>query len=195
MAKKRKKYEFKPDPSGSGILSKLYIPRSQRLRMLKWLLYGLVVIGCLVLQDSVLSRFNLLGGVVHLAPAAIILVCVLQGAQTGSVFALVMSMIYVFSGTAPGTYAIAFLTVYSTLLAAFRQSYLRRSFASAWLCSGVAMALYEVSVFLMGLFLTQTHWGRFGVFCMTIGLSVLAMPLIYWIEGLIGRIGGETWKE
>ena len=191
----RKDFDFKPDPSGTGILSKLYLTPRQRQTGLKWLLFALVCVVALVIQASLFSRVTIFGGWLDLAPALIVLICIVQGPVSGSVFALAGSLIYVFSGSAPGTYAIAFITVYASLAAAFRQSYLRRSFSSAWLCAAVAMMLYELSVFAMGMFWGLTYLSRIRVFAMTGGLSILVMPLVYPLLGWIGKIGGETWKE
>ena len=69
----RKKYRFRPDPTGAGIWNKLYITPQQRKIALKWGLYGLICLVCLILQDAVLGRVRLFGGYVDLAPAAIIL--------------------------------------------------------------------------------------------------------------------------
>lgn len=191
----KKKYQFRPDRTGAAVWNKLYITPQQRKTALKWGLYGLVCVAALILQDSLLGRMTLLGGYVDLAPCAIILVCVMQGSETGSLFALTASMIYVFSGSAPETFSIAFITVYAVLVTLFREQFLRRSFSSAWLCSAAAVVGYEISVFLMGLFLGLTYPGRFGVFLMTGLLSMLAVPALYPLLGWIGKIGGETWKE
>ena len=191
----KKKYRFRPDPTGTGVWNKLYITPQQRLTALKWGLYGLVCILALIMQDSFLGRTKIFGGYVDLTPCVIMLVCVMQGAETGCVFSLTASMIYVFSGSAPDTFSIAFITVYGVLLTLFRERFLRRSFSSAWLCAGTAAALYEISIYLMGLFFGLTYPGRIGVFAMSAVDTILVIPLLYPLLGWIGKIGGETWKE
>lgn len=191
----KKKYRFRPDPTGAGVWNKLYITPQQRKTILKWSLYGLVCLLALILQDAFLGRARLFGGYVDLAPAAIILICVMQGVESGSVFALIGSMIFVFSGSAPETFAIAFITVYAVMVTLFREQFLRRSFSSAWLCTAAAVMLYELSVYLLGLFLGLTYPGRIGVFLTGGVLTVLAVPVLYPLLGWIGKIGGETWRE
>ncbi len=191
----KKKYRFRPDPTGAGIWNKLYITPQQRKTALKWGLYGTVCLLCLILQDAFLGRVRLFGGYADLAPAAIILVCVMQGSQSGSLFALIGSMIFVFSGSAPDTFAIAFITVYAVLATLFREQFLRRSFGSAWMCTAAAMVLYELSVYLLGLFFGLTYPGRIGVFAMSAVVTALVVPGLYPVLGWIGKIGGETWKE
>ena len=102
----RKKQEFKPDPEGTGLLSKLYITPAQRLTALKWALYGALFLAVLVVQDVILSRLTLFGGRADLTSAVILLICVIEGADSGGIFALLASVFYVLAGTAPGEYAV-----------------------------------------------------------------------------------------
>ena len=69
----RRKYEFKPDKEGSGILSKLYITRRQRLTLLRWTLYALVILVLSLVQDVILSRIGIRGATTDLVPAGILL--------------------------------------------------------------------------------------------------------------------------
>ena len=50
-----RKYEFKPDPSGRSWIDKLYVTKKQRSALLKWVLYGLVCMFLLVVQDVLFS--------------------------------------------------------------------------------------------------------------------------------------------
>ena len=124
----RKKIEFRPDPTGYDVAGKLHLTRQQRQSLLKWVLYSLICVLGLVLQDSMLARLRFLGGGFQIAPALVILICVLEGCESGSVFALCASLIYVFSGSAQGRYCIVLLTLVAVLAAAFRQSYLRMNY-------------------------------------------------------------------
>ncbi|MBQ9168950.1 MAG: hypothetical protein IJX67_11170 [Oscillospiraceae bacterium] len=191
----KKKYEFKPDPAGSGTLSKLYLTHKQQRSLLKWLLYSLVCLVILVIQDVVLSGLDVFGATTDLVSGTILLICLLQGPENGGVFALICSMFYLFSGSAPGAYSIVFLTVYGILAAIFRQAFLRKSFGSMILCAAGALLLYELSVFAMGLFLGYTIGSRIGSFLITWLLTLIVMPVLYPILSSIGKIGGETWKE
>ncbi len=191
----RRKHQFKPDSSGAGILNKLYIPIGRRMQILKWTLYSLLFLVTLVIQDSVTSKYRIFDGVIDLAPAVVILVAMFQGSQSGSVFALITSMIYVFAGTGPGYFAFFLLTLYASVASVFREEFLRRSTGSSLLCSAVALLLYEMSIFGVGLLFGATHTGRVYAFLMTSLLSILVMPVLYPIVENIGKIGGETWKE
>ena len=191
----KKKYEFKPDKTPSAFANWLYLTKKQRQSILKWLLYGLVLLVLSVLQDVFLCRFRLLGATTELVPVGIFLICLLVGMERGCIFALASACLYLFSGTAAGTYSIVFITVLSVLVTWLRQSYLQKGFAPAMLCTALAMAVYELGVFAIGLFLGLTTGGRILGFAVTTGLSLVAAPVLYPILLAIGRIGGEEWKE
>lgn len=190
-----KKQEFQGDKPYAGLLDKLYITPKQRLSILKWGLFTLVLLLLSVTQDVVLCRLSLFGATTDLVPCAIFLICLVEGVENGCVFALISALIYQFSGSAPGMYAMVFITVVAVFAAIFRQSYLQKGFGTALLCTGGAVVCYELLTFLMGLFLGLTYWGRIVGFLITSGLSLLSVPLLYPIVLLIGSIGGSTWNE
>ena len=190
-----KKQEFQADKPRAGLLDKLYITPKQRLALLKWVLIGLVLLLLSVLQDVVLCRFRLFGATTDLVPCAILLICIMEGVENGCVFALVSSLIYQFSGSAPGMYAMVFLTVLAIFAAIFRQSYLQKGFGAALLCTGCGLLLYEMLIFLAGLFLGLTYPGRVVGFLITGGLSLISVPLLYPLILFIGKIGGSIWNE
>ena len=191
----RKKIEFRPDPTGHDVAGKLHLTRQQRQALLKWLLYSLVCVLGLVLQDSMLARLRFLGGGFQLAPALVILICVLEGCESGSMFALCASLVYVFSGSAEGRYCIALLTLTAVLAALLRQSYLRRGPGSDLTCVGAAMLVYELAVFAAALMLDLTYSARWGAAVMSAIVSTLSAAALYLPLKHIGTIGGNVWKE
>lgn len=190
-----KKYEFQPDKPRSSWLSKLYLTKLQRKALLKWFLYGLSLLVLSLLQDVVLCRLRLFGATTELVPIGIFLICILEGTERGSVFSLVASVIYLFSGTAAGPHAMVFITVLSIFVCTLRQGYLQKSFSSAFVCITLAMILYEALVFVVALFLGNTYPERWVGFAVTTGLSLIAVPILYPILVSVSSIGGEAWKE
>ena len=190
-----KKQEFQVDKPHSGIMDRLYITPKQRLSILKWLLIGLVLLTLSILQDVVLCRFRLMGATTDLVPCAIILICIMEGVETGCLFALWSSMIYQFSGSAPGMYAMVFLTAIAIFAAIFRQSYLQKGLGAAFFCTAGALMVYELLIFLMGLFLDLCYPERIVGFLITGGLSLISIPLLYPLILFIGSIGGSIWNE
>lgn len=191
----KRKQEFRPDKPGVWQLGKLWPTPLQQLTALKWMLFGVVCLVGLLLQDVLLYRIDVGGGCTDVVPCLVVLVTVMQGAQSGSVFALVLSVLYFFTGSAPGFYVIPLLTGISVFAVIFRQAFLRRSMLSLVLCAGMAMVLYESGVFAVNLFLKQTVASRFGASLMTAVLTLAAVPVSYPVLLAIGKLGGETWRE
>lgn len=201
MANKRRrtrrefKYEFKPDPKGTNLLKKLHMTHLQRLQLLKWGLYTLLCIFLLVIQDVIMSQFRFSGATTDLAVCIILLIGIYEGIETGGLFALIASTVYWFSGSAPGPYVIAllsFLTIGATL---FRHTFWRRGFGSTTLCTGIAIMVYEMAIFVIGILSGLTIWARAGVFLLTGVMTVLVALPLYPLVNAIAKIGGDTWKE
>ena len=190
-----RKKEFKADRPYSSWLSRLAPTKLQQKSILKWTCYGLVLLALAVIQDVICARNRVMGATTDLVPCGIFLFCLLEGAENGGVFALVSSLIYVFSGSAPGTYAIVLITFISLAITMFRQAFLQKGLSTAIICTAAGMLLYELSIFIMGLIQGVTIWSRLGVFLLTAALSLIAAPILYPIGMSIGSIGGESWKE
>ena len=192
----KKRYEFRPDPTEASWRSRLYLTQKQRLSLLKWSLYGALLLALSLVQDVVMSRFRFWGGgTTDLVACGILLICLLQSPDSGGIFALVGSALYVFSGSAQGYYCIVLLTFLGVLLNILRHALLSRRFRSIALCMIVGLAAYELAVFAFGLFLGDAYAGRMFVPLFTAALSIAAVPVIYPVAFLIGKIGGEKWKD
>ena len=189
-----KKYEFKPDKPRAGLLSKLHMSRQQRLGIIKWLLYSLLLLMLSVLQDVILCRFRFFGATTDLVPCGIILVCIIEGMNSSCIFALVAACLYQFSG-GPGYYCIALIVVLGIFISYFRQNFLQPGFSAAMLCMAVALLIYELVVFAAGLLQGITLPSRFTLPLYTALLTLVASGLLYPLTRAIGSIGGEKWKE
>lgn len=192
---RRKKSEFRPDTYRQDLLGKLMLTKKQRQTFLRWLLFSTVCLTALIVQDVIMSRVRIFDTTTDLVPCCILAVCILQGGETGSIFALIASLVYYFSGSAPGLGCIPLITTLGILAAIFRQAYLQQGFFTLLLCLAVTLMLYELATFGIGLFLGYTIASRLGAFCVMVPLTLLAVPILYPILMSIGKIGGETWKE
>lgn len=188
-------YEFRPDPESSGNLEKLMLSQRQRFGLLRWTLFALLCLVALLVQDSMVYRLDIFGAGADLVPCVIIMITALQGAEAGSIFSLVASILFYLSGSAPGPFVIPMLTIIAILAVIFRQACLRQGFFSILLTTALGMACYEMLLFAVGLFLNYTisHWLLSTL--LTAGLSLVALPVAYPIARAISKIGGETWKE
>lgn len=188
-----KKYEFRPDRPYSGFWGKLFLTRQQRRNVLKWTLYALALVALSVLQDVLLCRVRIFGATTELVPCGIFLICLLEGMESGCIFALVSAFLYYFSGSSPGLYSVTVLTFLAIGATWVRQSWLQRGFRAAMLCTAAAMVLYTLVCFAIGVFLGLTTFGRIGSFLLSALLTMVAAPAIYPVLKAIG--GGDIWKE
>lgn len=192
---RRKQADFRPDRQTAGWTKKLHITHAQRDTMLKWGGYVLLCILLLVIQDVIMSRFSIFNTTTDLMACVILLITVMEGISSGSLFVLIASLLYYFSGSAPGPYTVALLTVLGIGACMFRQMYWHRSRGSIVLCAGIALMLYELITYGIGIFLGLTYWGRISAFAIMGLLSWLIMIPLYALVNFLGQIGGNKWKE
>ena len=197
MARRKlsKQSEFKPDPRQNSLSGLFHVTQLQKQRMLKWTLYVLTGILLLTIQDVIMSRVSIFGATTDLPVVYILLITVIEGVDVGSLFVLFASTIYYFSGSAPGPYCIGLLCAVGIIATLLRQAYLRRTKASIVICAGIALTIYEMGLFVVGIGLGLTRWDRVFSFLITAGYRFGVMVLLYPLINRIGLIGGTTWKE
>ena len=194
MAKKEK-YQFKPDKPKGMLLKRLYMTRLQRLQLAKWVLLALSCVLMLIIQDVVMSRLHISGATTDLTVCIIMLIGLYEGTENGSLFALIASILYLFSGSSPGPYCIGLITVLTMGLNLLRQNLWRRSFGSIALCTCTGIIIYEMGIFITGLLSGLTSPARAGVFLLTGLFTCVTMVPMYPMVRAISKIGGDTWKE
>ena len=192
---RKKRNEFRPDPTTSTWLKTRRLTRLQKLRLLKWVLYALIVILCLVIQDVIMSQLRLFGATTDLAVGAILLITVIEGTDVGSLFVLIASMLYWFSGSAPTPICIALLTTFGIGATMFRQMFWHHSRGTLTLCACLALTAYELGLFVTGIMQGLTYFGRLPSFLLTSAYTCLVMIPLYTLVNKTGLIGGNTWKE
>ena len=197
MAWKRKDdfSDFKPDVNRATWAKTTRLTLQQRLRLTKWSCYILTMVLALVIQDTILSQFRVLGATTDLMISVILLITVLEGTEAGTMFVLPAALFYYFSGSAPSPLCVALLTLLGSAATMLRQMYWHRSKGSVLLCAALALIAYEMGLFLVGLFYELTWFGRVSSFLMTGLYSSLLMIPLYPLIHKIGLIGGNTWKE
>ena len=196
MAKKKlPKFTFKPDPTEADHRKIFQLTSHQRQHILKWILYTLLAVAALLFQDTVFSRIRIGGATTDLFVGVVMLVAMLEGAENGGVFALLASLFYYLSGSAPGPYVVVLVTAVAILGSLYRQGYWSQSMSSTLLCSFLSMVTYEILLMITGIFLHLTVLRRIGVFFSVALLTTIALVPLYYIARSIGQIGGELWKE
>ena len=193
--KSRDAMDFKPDVQTATWSKTLRLTRQQQLRLTKWVLYALCVVMSVVLQDVVMSQFSFFGATTDLPACTIVLITVIEGTEVGSLFVLIASTLYYFSGNAPFAAVIGLMSILGIAATLFRQMYWHRSKGSILLCAALALTGYELGLFTVGASSQLTHWGRFPSFLLTALYSCLVQIPLYSLIHKIGLIGGNTWKE
>ncbi len=193
--KNRDAMEFKPDVQTATWVKTARLTKLQQLRLTRWLLYILTVVMSLVIQDVLMSKIRIFGATTDLPACAILLITVMEGTEVGSVFVLIASILYYFSGNAPTAWCVALMTVLGIGATLFRQLFWHRSKGSIVLCSAIAVTAYEIGLFVVGLTNALTRWGRLPVFLLTAVFSCLVLIPLYSLIHKIGLIGGNIWKE
>ncbi len=191
----RRDMDFRPDVQKSVWIKTIRLTKLQQLRLTKWILYVLTVAVSMVLQDVIMSQVSILDATTDLPACAILLITVIEGTEVGSLFVLICSTLYYFSGNAPTAYCIGLLTFFGIGATLFRQLYWHRSKGSIILCSAIALSAYEIGLFVVGISSGLTHWGRLPAFLLTAAYSSLMLIPLYSLIYRIGLIGGNTWKE
>ncbi len=191
----RKESEFKPDVNQATFLKTVRMTQQQRLRLLKWGSYVLLMVLALVIQDVIMSQISILGATINLFVCVVLLITVLEGTEVGSLFVLIASVCYFFTGTAPGAYSIGILTFLGIAVTLLRQMYMNRNKSAIILAASVAAIGYELCIFVAGLLSGLTRWDRVGVFLVAGLLNTAVIIPLYPLIHRIGLIGGNTWKE
>ena len=70
----KRKYEFRPDKHRIDVFGKLYLTPTQRLTVLRWVLYSAILVVFSLIQDVVLCKANFFGTTTDLVSSAILLV-------------------------------------------------------------------------------------------------------------------------
>lgn len=187
--------DFRPDSQDSGWLKMLHITQAQRDLYLKWGLYTAVLVVLSMIQDVIMSQLKIFGATTDLVVCAILLITVIEGIDTGIVFVIIASCLYYFSGSSPGPLCVALITFLGVGACLFRQMYWHRNRGSIVLCAGLALMLYELGTFAVGMFSGLTRWDRLSTFAVTGALSIAVMIPLYSLINRIGQLGGNTWKE
>ena len=187
--------EFKPDSTGTDWTNQLHITKAQRDVFLKWGSYIAICVLLCMIQDVIMSQINIFGTTTDLVASAILLITVMEGVETGSVFVILGSLVYYFTGSAPSPWCILSMTYLGIGASIFRQMYLHRGLLSITFCAGVALMVYEVVTYGIALFLGLTYWGRIIHFVITGAISWAFMLALYPLIYKLGTIGGNAWKE
>lgn len=178
-------------------LKKLRLTRLQWKSVLKWFLYAAGLMATLVIQSVILSRLPVFGARVNLVPYYVGCVCVIEGPDSGSVFALIASLAWALSGGDYGFVAILILTCGGMGIGLLMRDLLHRRLLTCVVCCFALCLCHDTAVFLLRLYLrTVTARQYFRILIPGTILGALSCPVFYYLFRAIHRIGGNSvWNE
>lgn len=143
----------------------------------------------LLLQTIVLPQMRLTGITLSVIPICIACVAVREGAERGTFFAIIASLIFCLSGASDGPLYIVLLSLTAALAGAICDNFYTRSFVPALVLSFMGLVLCETVVFLFRVNTTGTDIALWQtVLLPQIMVSLLAFPLFYLGAWAISRI-------
>ncbi len=178
-------------------LKKLRITRNQWRCILKWALYSLSLVGILVIQSVILSRLPVLGAKVNLVPWFVGCVCFIEGPDSGSIFALLSSLVWALSGGDLGFVSILVLTFGGMGIGLLVERLFRRQIFVCMACCLLLSLCHEGAIFALRLYLhTVTPAQFFYILIPGVLLGIPACPVFFYLCRAICRTeGGRLWNE
>ena len=176
-------------------LGKLRITKKQWRSILKWVLYALSLMATMVIQSVLLSRLPVLGAKVNLVPYFVGCVCIIEGADSGSVFALLASLAWALYGGDFGFVSIVVLTCGGMGLGLAMRGLLRTQLLTCVICCFALCLCHDTAIFLLRLYLhTVTPRQYFRILLPGTVLGALSCPVFYALFRGIHRVGGNEWN-
>lgn len=174
------------------MLKHLHITARQWKALLKWTLYSLFFLLTLITQTVVLAKHPIFGLKLNLIPLLIVCVCIREGPESGGLYALLTSVFWCLSGADYGNLSVAILPVCAILSAVLCRAVLTVRFVPTLLCCLVTSLIHESVIFALKMLLASVLARYYvSVVLPGVGLSLLALPLLYVLTKAISRTGGR----
>ncbi len=172
------------------MLGRFYITPGQWRRIFRWILYGLLFLGTVLLQTVLLGKNGVFGRYPDLVAVVIICVAVAEGPERGGMFALIASTFWALSGIERGAIQILCLTALPVLSSYVSRKYFSAPYLTSLITCGGTLLVAQTLSFLLKRFYEAIP----GYLYMTrllpgILVALLFQPLIYWLVKSIGKIG------
>ena len=177
-------------PKGEiAIFSELF-SRHQLTEFLRWTLYAVLFLAAMLLQTIVFPQIKLTGITLCVVPTCVACVAVREGAERGTLYAILTGVLFCLSGVSEGPLYIVLLALTAALAGAICDNFYTRSFVPALVLSLMGLAICEGLVFLFRVNTAGTDAALWHtVLLPEILLSALAFPPFYLGAWAISRIG------
>ena len=172
------------------MLKHFHLTRLQRLAVLRWVLYCLLFLLVLLIEDILLSQLPVFGTKLHPLPLLIICICIREGPERGGLFALLATIFWYLSGADYGNLSVAILPICSIIAAVLCRAVMTVRFVTTLLSCFVISLLNDSVIFAFKMLLSSVSLDQYlPVLLPGVMLSLLAVPLLYLAVKAISRIG------
>lgn len=156
---------------------------------MKWALYALLFLFTLLLQDSLLGRYNLLGAGFCLCPLVTAAVAAEEGAENGGVFALVSATVWALGGATDGGSFILTMTALAVVVGYLFRTLLNHRWWAVAVLSLVSLFLSLLLPYLVRIYLQELSLRSL---LPMLSQCLMAIPFaagISWVCMKIGKVG------
>lgn len=170
------------------MLNKLYITPKQWLHILRWTVYSLLLLFCMMVQTVVLG--NRVSLHPNFVPLVLTCVCLREGPERGGTFALLGSLFWCLSGADYGSLSIFILTLLPVFGSALCRAVLANRFLPCLLICLITLLTEQITIFFLRFFFEEISlallWQKL---LPAAAVSMLFQPVIYLLVRQIAKIG------
>ena len=157
--------------------------------ILMWVLYALLFLLVMLVQNTVFGRVRFCGVKLNLLPVAVVCIALRTGHEAGGFFGLLAALVWYASGADDGSMSIVTFTVTGILSGWLCDNLFSRRFLPALLLSLGALLFHEGALFAVKFYLGSAPAELIRWVPITAGLSLLSCPVIYLLAKLFGKAG------
>ena len=165
-------------------------PQKKKI-LLKWALYALFFLACLLVQDVLLGKYALQGVPFYLAPAAAATVACREGAEKGGLFCLLASLFWAWWGAGDGGLMVLLVTFGGCLCGYLCASVFHVRILPICVLSLGCLAMTLGVQYLIHIYLEGLGFASMGKFFFQLLLALPFCPLFHWVCRSIGKVGAN----
>ena len=163
--------------------------RLNRRTVLMWALYALFFLTVLLVQDAVLSKYQLRGARVVLVPLAVFAVGVHTDAEKGGLFGLLTGLFWALTGAADGGLMLFFITFGGVLCGYLCSAFFHPRVLPAAVLSVLCLAMCLLAPALIRIYLEGLSLRSLIPVGFQLLMALPAAPLCHWCCKAIRKAG------
>lgn len=157
---------------------------------LMWGLFALFFLLVLVIQTVVLGRVRVNGAKFQLLPMVLVCLAMWTDHEKAALFGLAAGLLWQLTGAEDGTVCMVTFPLFGAVAGWLFDSWLPRRFLPGMVVCLAACLVQESVVFLLKFYVEALPLALGGRVFVTVGLGIVAAPVIYLLGKAIGKVGG-----